>query len=284
VKSLFLIASCLFLLTSNGCGLFKDLGSNFGEGVIEPVQNHADTIGYNLVSGMQSSLTDSVFQQKLDSMISQLGSTANLQIRNILDSLIGNKTKEQLGSLRDELIGDTTVKRLVYLRNSLLDDYLKNYLLKTTAQIGPQFLNDSTVKKLAVIRDTLLGKRSNALIKSIVDSMMVTFAGRFKTNINPLLKENLSFVEKNASWLLILIGAIALAISAFIWGQKQKYLKMTKLLTYQISEIQGMNAKEIVKESISRNAKTIGVEDELRKLLDQQGLLHLDSKISKAQI
>lgn len=282
MKNLFLFTLFLILLLLNGCGLFKDMGSNFGEGVIEPVKTNSDTIGYNLIGGMKRSLTDSIFQQKLDSMITRLGSNTNAQIKNMLDSLLGNNTKEKIAGLRDELIGDTTVKRLVYLRNSLLDDYLKNYLSKTTAQLGPQFLNDSTMKKLAGIRDTLLGKRSNTLISAIVDSMMLTFAGRFKTNINPLLKENLSFIEKNASWLLILIGAIALAITAFIWSQKQKYLKMTKLLTYQISEIPEMNSKEVIKENISRNAKTIGLEDELRKLLDQQGLLHMDKKINKA--
>jgi hypothetical protein len=284
VKSLFLFISLLILLILNGCGLFKDMGSNFGEGVIEPVKTNSDTIGYNLIGGMKRSLTDSIFQQKLDSMIDRLGTTTNSQITNMLDSLLGNNTKGKIGSLRDELIGDTTVKRLVYLRNSLLDNYLKNYLNETAARLGPQFLNDSTIKRLAGIRDTLLGKRSNDLISAIVDSMMLTFAGRFKTNINPLLKENLSFIEKNASWLLILIGGIALAITAFIWSQKQKYLKMTKLLTYQISEIKEENSKEIIKENISRNAKTIGLEDELRKLLDQQGLLHMDAKINKAAI
>ena len=45
---------------------------------------------------------------------------------------------------------------------------------------------------------------------------------------------------------------------------------MTKLLTYQISEIPEMNSKEVIKENISRNAKTIGLEDELRKLQFQQ--------------
>ena len=284
MKNLFLFTSLLILLILYGCGLFKDMGSNFGEGAIEPIKTNSDTIGYNLIGSMKRSLTDSIFQQKLDSMIARLGNNTNSQIRNILDSLLSNNTKEKIGSLRDELIGDTTVKRLVYLRNSLLDDYLKDYIGRTTAQLGPQFLNDSTIKKLAGIRDTLLGERSNDLISAIVDSMMLTFAGRFKTNINPLLRENLGFIEKNASWLLILIGAIALSITAFIWSQKQKYLKMTKLLTYQISEIQEPKEKEIIKENISRNAKTIGLENELRKFLDQQGLLHMDVKINKGTI
>jgi hypothetical protein len=227
---------------------------------------------------MRESLTEEEFQQELDSMIIRLGITTNEQLRNLLDSLLGESTKYQLGELRDELIGDTTVSRLLYLRNSLLDNYLQNYLNETVSRLGPQFLNDSTIQKLAEVRDTLLGSRSNDLIKAIVDSMMITFAGRFKTDVNPLLRDNLSFIEKNATWLLILIGAIALAITAFIWNQKQKYLKMTKLLTYQISEFPEPNSKEALKNNISRNAKAVGVEDELRVLLDKTGLLHLDKK------
>lgn len=278
MKKLFLFAFMLLIIIINGCGLFKDLGSNFGEGVIEPVGAEADTIGYDLVKGMRESLTEEEFQQELDSMIIRLGITTNEQLRNLLDSLLGESTKYQLGELRDELIGDTTVSRLLYLRNSLLDNYLQNYLNETVSRLGPQFLNDSTIQKLAEVRDTLLGARSNDLIKAIVDSMMITFAGRFKTDVNPLLRDNLSFIEKNATWLLILIGAIALAITAFIWKQKQKYLKMTKLLTYQISEFPEPNSKEALKNNISRNAKAVGVEDELRVLLDKTGLLHLDKR------
>ena len=278
MKKLFLFAFMLLIIIINGCGLFKDLGSNFGEGVIEPVGAEADTIGYDLVKGMRESLTEEEFQQELDSMIVRLGITTNEQLRNLLDSLLGESTKYQLGELRDELIGDTTVSRLLYLRNSLLDNYLQNYLNETVSRLGPQFLNDSTIQKLAEVRDTLLGTRSNDLIKAIVDSMMITFAGRFKTDVNPLLRDNLSFIEKNATWLLILMGAIALAITAFIWNQKQKYLKMTKLLTYQISEFPEPNSKEALKNNISRNAKAVGVEDELRVLLDKTGLLHLDKR------
>jgi len=278
VKKLFLFAFMLLIIIINGCGLFKDLGSNFGEGVIEPVGAEADTIGYDLVKGMRESLTEEEFQQELDSMIIRLGITTNEQLRNLLDSLLGESTKYQLGELRDELTGDTTVSRLLYLRNSLLDNYLQNYLNETVSRLGPQFLNDSTIQKLAEVRDTLLGARSNDLIKAIVDSMMITFAGRFKTDVNPLLRDNLSFIEKNATWLLILMGAIALAITAFIWNQKQKYLKMTKLLTYQISEFPEPNSKEALKNNISRNAKAVGVEDELRVLLDKTGLLHLDKR------
>jgi hypothetical protein len=98
------------------------------------------------------------------------------------------------------------------------------------------------------------------------------------TGVNPAIKENLNFLEKNATWLFALIGLITLTIIWFVWMQKEKYLKMTKLLTYQISKLPGENVKEDLKNNISTNAHQIGIEGELRNFLDKEGLLHLDKK------
>lgn len=277
MKIYFLLLFTFLLLTLNGCGLFKDLGSNFGEGVVEPLSVEADTIGYNLIEGMKRSLADPEFQKELDSLITVLGRSTNAQLKGIIDSLLSEDTKSKIGLLRDELIGDETSAKLVKLRNAILDKYLQNYLTETVSGLGTNLLNDSTLLRIGAVRDTILGSRSNELIKSIVDSMMVTFARRLNTDINPLLRENLSFIEKNASWLLILTGGIAIAIAAFIWYQKQKYLKMTKLLTFQISDLDPAT-RELVKKRVSENAKTIGVEAELREFLEKEGLLHLDKK------
>lgn len=62
--------------------------------------------------------------------------------------------------------------------------------------------------------------------------------------------------------------------NGYAWYQKQKYLKMTKMLTYQISEVKEPVLKERLKVDISKNAKMLGVEHILRKMLDEQGLLH----------
>ncbi len=277
MKKVLILFFTFLSLIFYSCGLFKDLGSNFGEGVVEPLSVESDTIGYNLIQGVKRSLTDPEFQKELDSLITALGSSTNAQLKRIIDSLLSEDTKNKIGLMRDELIGDKTSAKLVQLRNVILDKYLQNYLSETVSGLGTDLLNDSTLFRIGAVRDTLLGSRSNELIKSIVDSMMVTLAGRLNTDINPLLKQNLSFIEKNATWLLILIGAIALGIAAFIWHQKQKYLKMTKLLTFQISDLDPVT-REKIKDKVSQNAKTIGIEAELRNFLYEEGLLHLDKK------
>ena len=129
-----------------------------------------------------------------------------------------------------------------------------------------------------MLKDTLLGEQTNNRIKAIIDSAADALIYKINTGLSPAIKENLSFLERNATWLFILIGIITLVIIWFVWNQKEKYLKMTKLLTYQISEVPEKQVKENIKDSISRNAKLVGMEDELRELLDKQGLLHVDKK------
>ena len=43
----------------------------------------------------------------------------------------------------------------------------------------------------------------------------------------------------------------------------------------------GGGHREIIKNKVSQNAKTIGLESELRELLNKEGLLHTDKKITK---
>lgn len=163
---------------------------------------------------------------------------------------------------------------MVRLRNTLFDSYLQEYIRKVSTRIGPDILNDSTLSRLGAARDTLIGEKTNRMVTAIVDSAMYSIVTRINKDINPALKENLDFLQKNATWLIILIGIIAIIIILLVWNKKESYLKLTKMLTYQISEVPDKNLKETLKTNISRNAKTIGIEDELRKLLEKYGLLH----------
>lgn len=294
LKAVLLTAIVTTIVFFSGCFSFKNIGSDLGEGLMDQLKDNADTIGNQFLRGMVNGLTSDSSKQKLagliDSVITKMGYTTNRQLAGIRDSLlndyvniwvrsiiedaIGNATRKKLGALRDELLGDKTIIRLLNMRNSFFNYYLQQYLNEIEKNIGPNILNDSTMQRLGIIRDTLIGTRSNSLIKSIVDSAMVTIASRFNNDINPGLKGDLSFLQKNASWLFSLIGFIVLVIIWFVWRQKEKYLKMSKLLTVQIAEVKEKNVFETLKEGISKHAKIIGVEGDLRNLLNEEGLLH----------
>lgn len=272
-----------------GCVNFKQIGSDLSDGL------KVDSIGDELVTGMVNGLTSQESKRKLnefiDSLLIATGTETNIQVKGIRDSLlneyvnkwiqsvledaIGESTREKLGAIRDELLGDKTLTDVKNLKNSIFDYELKQYILNLVSQLGPNALNDSTLHLIGIARDTLLGPATNSYVKAIIDTSMRSLAIHLEKEINPLLKGNLSFVQKNASWLIILIGLVFAGVAGFIWKQKEKYFKMTKMLTYQISEIPDQKVKETLKEDISKNAKTIGIEGDLREVLDKDGLLHL---------
>lgn len=294
IKIILLLAVIVPIVLYSGCFSFKNIGNDLGEGLMGELKNNADTIGSEFLRGMVQGLTSDSSKQRLsgfiDSVITKLGYTSNKQLVGIRDSLlndyvnrwvqgviedaVGNTTRKKLGLLRDELLGDKTIVRLLNIRNSFFNYYLQQYLSEIEKNIGPNLFNDSTMQRIGSVRDTLIGSRSNALIKSIVDSAMVTIASRFNNDINPNLKGDLSFLQKNASWLFSLVGFIVIIIIWFVWRQKEKYLKMSKLLTVQIADVKEKNVFESLKENISKHAKVIGVEGDLRNLLNEEGLLH----------
>jgi hypothetical protein len=155
-KTLYWKFISFLLIVFVGCGLFRGIGSDIGEGLSNSVSPKADTIGYGLITGARKSLTSPATRQQLDSMIGQLGVGLNLQLKAIRDSLLGDVTMKRMGALRDNLLGDTTIHRLNAVRDSFFNGYLQLYLNRIAVQLGPRILNDSTLQKLGDVRDTLL--------------------------------------------------------------------------------------------------------------------------------
>jgi hypothetical protein len=287
LKTIFILLLLLGLV--QGCINFKGIGEDLGEGL----QNKADSVGKHLVLGVIEGFTNSESQEKLkvklDSLFRNLGYFANSQVVGIRDSLlgeytrrwlnevkddiIGEVTRRQLGRLRDELLGDQTLVHLMNMRNELIGYNTRELIKLLVSDLRNEALSDTTSQRLAKIRDVLLGPETRSGINTIVDSAMITIVNRYRSDLKPELQD-WGFLQRNVKEILIVTGGIVLIIIGFVWYQKQKYLKMTKLLTYQISEVKEPVLKESLKESISQNAKMMGIEDELRKILDSQGILH----------
>jgi hypothetical protein len=278
LKYLITLYSIAIILLFASCSALKDAGSNLGSGAMNGLQSGADSLGSQLITGITGSLTaDSTrikLQKFIDSLITQTGNSTNKQLLKIRDSVLDdyinlwvqNVVKNASQSLNNNILDDKTTTRL------------KKELKDLVSQIGPNLLNDSTLYRITILRDTLLGIQTNSKIKAIIDSAASALIYKINTGLSPALQQNLDFIQKNATWFIVIVGIIALVIIWFVWKQKEKYLQMTKLLTYQISEAPENSTKENIKDNISKNAKLIGMEDELRELLDKQGLLHLDKK------
>ena len=300
----------LFLLTTTilgfGCGMFNDMGSRMGAGLNE----QTDSIGYNLVSGLSSGLADSINQEKIKKLVSSLvtemaasldsnlatidadtlvdkffrslkenlsdpafrdslsglarsllasaGEAGNQEVSKIIDSLFlqldSEATSRLIGRLREELIGTETSEAL----QRLLQESIANALTDSSA---------------AIIRDRLLGPRTNEAIRAIVDSAMVTIVNRMNNDINPSLQSNVSFIQKNAKELLIIVGVIALGIIGFVWYQRRKYIRISSLMSAQIFEMPNQQSYDELTLRIKENAVATGLEPTLRKILAENGLL-----------
>jgi len=256
------------LLTGGCSSMLNGAGEDLGNGAMKPVNTYADSIGYNLVRGARTSLGARETRQIIDSLLSNIGDSTNWELSRLRDSLLGEESRLKIVALRESLFGAATKEDLLEIKNSVLDTNLKNYI----SEVLEKFDNSARGAG-AGLRDSLLGARSNTLIKAILDTAMNDFQARLKYEVYPDMRANLSFVERNAAWLIVLIGAIALTIIWFVWRQREKYMRMTKMLTYHISELPDATSREALKSSISQNAKMIGIEGDLRELLMKQGLL-----------
>jgi hypothetical protein len=286
------------LLLLNGCVNFRGIGEDLGEGVLGDLDKRIDSLsyrlGYNLMNGIADGIgkprSQNRLQELLDSLIIRIGYTTNEQARKLRDSLLGDYTRrwiqdvrddiigdasrQSLGRLRDELLGDKTFRYIFNMRNEALGYNTRELTRGIISAMRDELLNDSTNKKSGRLRDELLGEKTNLAVRTIVDSAMISLVARYRSDLKPELESNLNFIQRNVTWILILIGIIVIVIVWFVWQQRQKYLRMSKMLTYQISEVKQPEVKESLKENISDNAKMIGIEDELRKLLEKQGILH----------
>jgi hypothetical protein len=289
IKSI--IAPLIIFLS--GCSAFRSVGDNLGEGLMEQLKQNADTIGFELVKGVRESFTSEKSQKELsaliDSLIFHLGYSTNVQVRSLRDSLlneyvnrwirgviedaIGDSTRLKLGFLRDEVLGDRTLKLLMNMRNELLGYRTRQLTTSIIADFRNELLNDTTLRRLGAVRDVLLGPETNAAISSIVDSAMVSLVRRYRTDLSPELESDLSFIQRNVIWILVAAGIVAIVVIWVFWQKKQKYLKLTRMLTYQIYDIPQKDIKESLKEKIRSNALQIGLEADLREELAAQGIL-----------
>ena len=260
--------SLVAVFAFSGCSMMNmghDLGSGLGEGL----SDKADTIGSSLVRGARDTLTSVETRKQLDTLLAGIGQTLSEQARRTRDTILGDATRAWVQKLRDSLMGARTLEQLAAIRNELLGVSTR----KNLAALRTELLGDSTQRLVGAMRSQLLGPDTKAEVASLIDTAMVRLAARFGTNLKPLLDQELSYVQRNASTLLIVLGAVACGIIGFIYYQKNKTLKLIKALTFQIHEIPDQNAYDELVARIRRTAQESGLEPQLRKILQEQGIL-----------
>ncbi|GJM32162.1 MAG: hypothetical protein DHS20C18_11630 [Saprospiraceae bacterium] len=310
INCLLVFIASLFLLTQGCKGTFNALGDELGDGI----RTHSDTIGQELIKGLSSGLDDSLNQQKLRRLINLLVKDAALTLDSSLQNLpIDSLSNKLIASLqhnlsdpgfRDSLsnlinflvkgVGTTVRSEFGMVMDSLLlqlteeetrlkIEIFREELLgaKTTAAIRAllqeslaDLLPDSAI---AHLRYELLGPQTNESIRAIVDSAMTTVISRVNKDLNPALQKNVSFIQKHALNIIIVLALLAMGIIAFIWYTRRKYLKLTSLLASQIFEMTDQSAYDDLTARIKKSAIASSLEPTLREVLSENGILGKDA-------
>lgn len=300
MKNYFLAAGFLFLVSLMGCS-FQKVGRDVSKGLNE----NTEAIARNLLAGVQKGLSDSAFQTNLyllvDSLTMTAGGGLNRSVKQLIDTLLSDKwirftrqmveeaTGEQLkgnlkaitdnmqGSLAT-MLGPDTRERVRLLVADAMNEVLSDRLRLAVGTIREEMTGVDLRRNMSALRDSLLNDKTNAAIRGIVDSAMMTIAFRMKNNVNPALQDNLSFIQRNATTLLIVLGIIALVVIIVIWRLKQKYARMTTVVASQIYAIPDQKAYDDLTSRIKEKAAIAGVEPDLRKMLQENGLLGKESR------
>ena len=270
-----------------GCSLNK-LGNDAGQGLAHGISTKTDSISRALVAGFRDELGTSETKAKLAKFIDSVLSPVTLLLKNttgsVRDSIINHQTLIWADSLVDVITGRRLNDNLKTLQATLVGKTKADIIQMRNAlrELFADVLSDTTKEKLALIRDELLGPKTNAAITKIVDTAVVhlvdsslaRLSAKYRTDFAPEIKDNLSFIHKYATELLITLGCIAALIIFLVWRNREKYLRLVTLLTKQINEIPEQNIYDSVTKKIKSEAIITGLEPDLRDILNKNGLLN----------
>lgn len=276
-KSLLSVLALLFIIS--GCASFEKVGKNLGKGVA----SESEQIGANLILGIRNELTDSVTRIKiagfLDSLITSVVDSTGKKIVKSSDSIFFHKILPWADSIVVTLLGPKVQADLAKLQYTLIGKTKEDvFEMKAALQQLIVFaLSDSTQGRIGMLRDELLGAKTDTAVSKIVDHAMTQIINRYNKDLNPVIKDDISFVEKNAKELLLLTGAVALGIIFFVWLSRRKYLKLVAVLSKHINEIPDQKIFDQITSNIKKETVPGLLEPTLRKVLEKNGMLGNES-------
>lgn len=271
----------------NSCS-FQKLGSDIGKGLGQGVSTKTDTIGHSLIAGLRNELTSEESKVKLAKFIDSVVTPFSVSLKNttgsVRDSILNHQTLVWADSIMEAVTGERLNGNMKTLQATLIGKTKADVIQIRNAfrELLADVLNDTTREKLGLIRDELLGPKTNAAITKIVDTAVVhlvdsslaRLSAKYRSDFGPDIKENLSFIHRNATELLITLGAVAAFIIFLVWQNRKKYLQMVTILTKQIHDIPQQDVYDTVTSKIKSEAITTGIEPDLRELLNKNGLLN----------
>ncbi len=274
------------LILSSGCGVFTKMGRD----VVGGASEKTDTLARNLVKGLREELADPETKKQIriliDSITTALDSSLQPKVKGMVNTVINHKILLWADSLVETLTGKKFQLNMKTLQYTLVGKSKADVLQirNSFKELFEEIISDNTTGKLGKMRDELLGPKTDSALSLIVDHATKKFIDRYKSDLDPALKGDVSFISKNAVTLLIIMGVIASVIIFLVWWSRRRYLKMVTLLTKHIHNIPDQKVYDSVTAKIKDEAVSSGLEPDLRKILEANGLIgdtNWDKKVNK---
>ena len=280
-----LLALCA-LLTLTGClrSMGQDLTLGAADGLLmkdSALTAMTTRLTSQIVAAARDSLVTPSLNRQLtstvDSILAHFGVGATREAAALRDTLLGRYLVDLVADIRTAAIGHDARSQLGMLREELLGRKAADDL----AVLMATAIGDSSRAMINAIRSDLLGDETSKQVNALISSALTTLAEDFKTKLQPILREEGGWLQKNATtlaWTAGIIVALLLGWGAWIFRKNSRYSKMLNVLTYQIHDMDNQSEYDELTERISKKSKELGIEADLRALLKGRGLLEEQSK------
>jgi hypothetical protein len=247
------------------------LSKTAGRGLASGFAQNAKSVSEQLLIGLKGSMdTLDPDYQKLKSKIEELGKLTGSQV----DSL-GNVLEKRLGKLKNS-VKDEDLKRFLLSiveestgklktnTRSLLSDMLQKAIDDLDAETAGE--------KLQIMLKGALGDSTRYKAQQLVHEALRPTVDTILNRVEKIVRKDLPFVQRQATNLLLALGAIACGIIGWVWYQRRRYARLVSLLTYNIHKMPSQEMYDELTRRIQDQAQKEEMETFLRQVLKEQGL------------
>jgi hypothetical protein len=284
---IFLVSMTIFLIFQ-GCNVQKMLKDATGN-ITQTLKNDSKSIGDSLMLGVTNRLTMAIRDSlgtslnktlkkiiveasfSADSAVEKLGNTSNRKVIAIRDSIFGEVITNRIQKLRDDLLGKKTKGKLDTLVLSAFNKIPKDILAEIVHNGVLKLAEDSVY--LQKLSTTLIGPKTATGVQMIVDSAMNTLIRRYKNDLSPTIRGELSFFQKYTTQIIWVLIVGILAIIAFVWWQRRKYFAELNQLKQQQAprnQIEQETVIDLIINRLNSSNQNENIEPLLQKLLTLQ--------------
>lgn len=211
--------------------------------------------------------------------------TINPQIKNAFIRI------DSLSDVEIDKIGYRVVEQVRKIKREVTDDDLKDFFIASLEQsIGRvdgqvqasirhiidntlDVLNSSSTRhKFGSIRDSIFNEATKRQLQETINRSVQPTIDTLSIRIDRIVNKNVPVVHRYATEFLLALALFSLVIIGYIWYQRRRYLRLSKMLTYEIHKIPSKQMYDELVGRIQSSAQNESLEPLLREILQSQGI------------